>query len=255
MIGFFELLKDRFKKDELYDKSEYWDKKATRYRGLARSMWPSRHFNECLHEAQKKEIQRLASTIKGKRVLDMGCGTGRLSVVFAELGAVVKGIDFSPASVKAATEELPEEFRSRVRYAVVDFTKKGEEEHFDLVFCAGVLSLACNSQEAFETAIQKVCECTKTGGKILLIEPIHKVWFLRRICGYGLDRWMDMFKRNGVRLSHQGGLAFFPFRYLLAFINLPPRFVRVLFWSGEWLLKLPFMRPLSDYKVLLFVKE
>jgi 2-polyprenyl-3-methyl-5-hydroxy-6-metoxy-1,4-benzoquinol methylase len=43
--------------------------------------------------------------VKGKTVLDLGCGEGYYSRVFAELGAQVTGIDFSEEIVNAAIEE------------------------------------------------------------------------------------------------------------------------------------------------------
>ncbi len=43
----------------------------------------------------------------GERILDMGCGTGRLSFEIAERGAHVVGLDSSPEMIEAASGDYP----------------------------------------------------------------------------------------------------------------------------------------------------
>lgn len=39
---------------------------------------------------------RLLGDLKGKRVLELGCGTAQRSIAFARQGATAIGVDFSP---------------------------------------------------------------------------------------------------------------------------------------------------------------
>ena len=52
-------------------------------------------------------------------VLDIGCGTGSLSVVLAELGHTVTGIDLSPAMISLARTKA-EAREVRVEFQVMD---------------------------------------------------------------------------------------------------------------------------------------
>jgi magnesium-protoporphyrin O-methyltransferase len=63
----------------------------------------------------------LPENLRGKRILDAGCGTGALSVEAALRGAHVVAIDLSPTLVKLAAERLPTELGDgRIEFRVGD---------------------------------------------------------------------------------------------------------------------------------------
>jgi len=61
-------------------------------------------------------LKRIAEW-RGRHVLEIGCGEGRLSVRLARLGAIVWGIDPDPARIRAARRRL-RRFGRRVRVGV-----------------------------------------------------------------------------------------------------------------------------------------
>ena len=56
----------------------------------------------------------------GKRVVDVGCGDGRLSFACAQAGARVFGFDPDEEAIELARSSTPSELRQRVRFVVAD---------------------------------------------------------------------------------------------------------------------------------------
>lgn len=99
------------------------------------------------------------------RVLDAGCGTGRVAARLAELGFDVVGVDVDPAMVAVAQERHPE-----LAWAVADLAELDLGSRFDAVVMAG-------NVVPFVTA-PLVDLLTR------LAEHLHPGGLL--ICGYGL---------------------------------------------------------------------
>ncbi|MGA2820795.1 MAG: methyltransferase domain-containing protein [Anaerolineales bacterium] len=87
-------------------------------------------------DPERNEVRALkrVTNWRDKRVLDIGCGDGRLSLRLARLGALVHGIDPDRKLILKARTGLPNHLAARVRYRV---GKAGglafRGESFDLV--------------------------------------------------------------------------------------------------------------------------
>jgi 2-polyprenyl-3-methyl-5-hydroxy-6-metoxy-1,4-benzoquinol methylase len=87
-------------------------------------------------DPEKNEIRALRSVTnwRDERVLDIGCGDGRLSLRLARLGALVHGIDPDRKLILKARRALPENLAGRVRYRVGKAGKLAfRGDSFDLV--------------------------------------------------------------------------------------------------------------------------
>jgi 2-polyprenyl-3-methyl-5-hydroxy-6-metoxy-1,4-benzoquinol methylase len=80
--------------------------------------------------------------LEGRRILDVGCGSGRYSVELARQGAQVVGVDFSEEMLTMARERAEgAEVTDRTTFISGDFTTWAPEtdERFDAAFAMGVL--------------------------------------------------------------------------------------------------------------------
>jgi len=76
-----------------------------------------------------------AADFSRKRVLEVGCGEGRLTWGIAPLAASVLAFDPDPEDVASARTNCPAELRERVRFEVASAEEIEVEPHsVDLVF-------------------------------------------------------------------------------------------------------------------------
>jgi ubiquinone/menaquinone biosynthesis C-methylase UbiE len=74
--------------------------------------------------------------LRGRRVLEVGCGEGRLTGFAAELAVEVYAFDPNGDRVAKAASELAPALRERVRFAVHDAAALDvERRRFDLALC------------------------------------------------------------------------------------------------------------------------
>ena len=93
---------------------------------------------------------------KNSKILDMGCGTGRDSKYFKELGHIVKSIDGSLEMCKIASNLLNEEVEQ------LNFLDINYNNEFDGVFaCASLLHL---SNEDLLIVLNKISNALKENG-------------------------------------------------------------------------------------------
>jgi ubiquinone/menaquinone biosynthesis C-methylase UbiE len=101
-------------------------------------------------------------SLRGKRVLDAGCGMGRFAEVCIEAGAEVHAIDLSTA-VEAAARNLAH--HPNVSFYQADIMNLPfEEGTFDVVYSIGVLHHTPDTRQAF----LKLARLVKPGGRIAI---------------------------------------------------------------------------------------
>jgi ubiquinone/menaquinone biosynthesis C-methylase UbiE len=91
-----------------------------------------------VRDPQGAEPAAIAAVVDldGKRVLEVGCGEGRLTRFAAEHAAEIYAFDPDAERVRTAEADLPSELRERVRFAVHDAAAFDvERRRFDLALC------------------------------------------------------------------------------------------------------------------------
>ena len=74
---------------------------------------------------------------RGSRILDAGCGTGRVGGHLATFGHTVVGVDVDPALIDYAKADFPDAMWLVGDLALLDLPAQGIAEPFDLIFAAG----------------------------------------------------------------------------------------------------------------------
>lgn len=120
-------------------------------------------------------VERVASALQpGKsRVLDLGCGSGYLTLQFLLRGFRVTGVDLSPQMIHALEEKLPSSGHASPRLVVSDVEDfvDGDSEQYEAI----VLSALLHHLYDYETVIKKICSRLASGGLLLIFfEPLKQ---------------------------------------------------------------------------------
>ncbi len=110
------------------------------------------------------------SLLTGKRfdsILELGCGTGKNTVFFAEIGSRVHALDFAEGMIQKAREKVK---AGNVRFETADLTKRWpcEDNAYDLISCNLVL-------EHIEDLLHIFSEAARTlqPGGTFLVNELH----------------------------------------------------------------------------------
>lgn len=112
------------------------------------------------------EILRAALPLENAAILDIGSGTGSLSVVLAELGHKVTGIDISPEMIKRAEAKAAAAGQT-IDFHVMDAADpQFEPASFDAIVCRHILWALPDPDQVLRRWIKLL----KPAGRLALIE-------------------------------------------------------------------------------------
>ena len=106
----------------------------------------------------------------GTKILEMGCGTGQLSLFLSRCNREIYAVDISNSSLKLGENFRKQNNINNTYFMKMDvFDLKFKRNSFDYVISNGVLHHTKNAKEAFKCLV----EVTKPGG-IIIIGLYHK---------------------------------------------------------------------------------
>ena len=135
-----------------------------------------------LVEAEGKVMAGIIGVVAGKKVLDLGCGTGRHAIPLAKAGASVTGVDFSDEMLAVARENAA---GTDVTFINAELGAVPLEDQFDLILCSLVLSHVSD----LLPAMKEIARLTRSGGRIIITD-------LRTDCGFRKSKKIRIFGNN-----------------------------------------------------------
>lgn len=127
-----------------FTEEKYWDKVAQEFDmyyeeekdALRRAI--DKIFRKGMKERYDLTLQE-CKNVSGKKILDIGCGTGRVAIELAKRGARVVGIDFSRNMLDIATKMAKKHgVADRCTFILDDFGKRVFNEKFDISLALGL---------------------------------------------------------------------------------------------------------------------
>ena len=95
-------------------------------------------------DPENNEIQALRSMVDftDAHVLEIGCGDGRLTWLYAEEAARVTAVDAFEPAIRRAKENAPAQLRDHVKFEAVgfeDFASRTDSDTFDVIILSWAL--------------------------------------------------------------------------------------------------------------------
>jgi 2-polyprenyl-3-methyl-5-hydroxy-6-metoxy-1,4-benzoquinol methylase len=181
----------------------------------------------------------------GTKILELGCGTGLFTAVFAEKGADVTAVDISPDLLERAERRLGS--YSNIRLVLGAFEVTNLDGPFDAIVGSSILHHLDVSE-----SLNRIRELLKPGGYLCFAEPNYlnpQVFLERRL------RYLPYFRRyvspdetafvrfSLARVLRSHGFAdpqITPFDWLHP--STPRLLIRAVERLGAWLEQCPFLR-------------
>jgi len=134
---------------------------------------------------------RFIGNLKGRMVLDAGCGEGRNTRILARSGAHVTGVDISPRMIELARQEEQREPLG-IRYEVTSFSKLSlfADASFDVV----ISFMAVMDSPDYEDALREFHRVLRRKGR-LFFSVSHPCFMTK---GYG---WIENERGEGVKIT------------------------------------------------------
>ena len=147
--------------DDLNQAQQYWDNEAATF-----DAEPDHGLGHPVVLAAWTKLLQRWQPAPPAQILDIGCGTGSLSLVLARLGHHVTGIDLSPKMIAQAKAKA-EQARVDIEFEVMGAAKPGfPPQSFNGIVCRHVLWML----PEITAVLQTWTNLLKPSAKILLVE-------------------------------------------------------------------------------------
>lgn len=127
----------------------------------------------------ERVYDRVAELARGPEVLDLGCGTGNVTLRLARRGLRVTGIDLSPDMLEVARQKPVRDASVRwICAGAVELIDHFERESFDTIVAVLLLSELSSAEQA--ESLRQCHRLLRPRGQLLLADEVRPPTFARR---------------------------------------------------------------------------
>lgn len=167
-------------------------KEIDKFSAMADEWWDETGKFKPLHKMNPIRISYIKNQIgkiAGKKILDVGCGGGLISIPFARLKADVTGIDAGEENIKIAKNyALRNGVELDYHTAAIEEFSEHNEAKFDIIFALEVVEHVSD----IKTFLEHITKCLKPNG-LLFISTINKTlksFALAKVAAEYILRWV-----------------------------------------------------------------
>lgn len=184
--------------NSLYEK--YHNKSSTQKKVISANNFTYINIIPILNSCLSKNI---------KSILDIGCGSGTISLYLASKGYKIKGIDISKKAIDASNKSAEIIGLKNADFEVCDFPNKIPSGKYDLIFFSEVIEHLPND----ELALQKIYKLLRPGGILFLSTPsknapLYKLGYTKKfdrevghLRRYTAEELQKKLKKNGFKIK------------------------------------------------------
>lgn len=169
---------------------EYWDDVAQEFDSFYREEKAAlkRAIDKIFRKAMTTRFyltMEECKNVEGKKILDVGCGSGRMSVELAKRGAKLTGIDFSQKMIDMAKAMAEKEgVSSNCKFIRDDFATHVFKEKFDISIAMGFFDYKKDATFYVKKlkALTKEKSLMSFPAKFAFQVPLRIIWLRSRNC-------------------------------------------------------------------------
>ncbi len=185
-----------------YDPRSFWDRRLSEQfdlRGTGETGL-SLAYNRACYDLRRHVLGRALAEAgfdpRGRRVLDVGCGTGFFTAYYLDRGAEVTGLDIAPTSVERLRERHP-----GARFLLADVSEAEIPERYDLVNAFDVLYHVTDDAR-WERALVHLARAVAPHGLLLLTDTFARLPSLaEHNVMRPLERYRERLAEHGIEIQ------------------------------------------------------